>query len=65
MWSTPNSTSTINRAAWPEWLSEKYDYYASLKFGDKWRECIYFWAELERAFEFRNPVRTLFLRSLL
>ena len=65
MWSTPNSTSTINRAAWPKWLSEKYDYYASLKFGDKWRECIYFWAELEYAFEFRNPVCTLFLRSLL
>ena len=47
---------TINKTAWPEWLSEKYDYYDGLKFGDDWKESLFVWTELERAFQFRNPV---------
>ena len=41
---------TVNRFTWPEWLAEKYDYYAGLEFGDKWKECIIIWTLLERAF---------------
>ena len=33
---TPEPASTINRANWPEWLSEKYNHYAGLEFGNKW-----------------------------
>jgi hypothetical protein len=61
---TPEPASTINRANWPEWLSEKYDHYAGLKFGNKWKECIIFWTELEHAFEFYNPVHHIILSFL-
>ena len=61
---TPEPASTINRTAWPEWLSEKYDHYAGLEFGDKWKECVVSWTELERAFEFYNPVRYIILSFL-
>jgi hypothetical protein len=53
---TPKPTPTVNRTSWPEWLAEKYDYYVGLEFSDGWRECLVVWTELERAFEFRNPV---------
>ena len=52
---SPKSAS-INRTAWPKWLTEKYDHYAALEFGDMWTECLTVWTELERAFGFRNPV---------
>jgi hypothetical protein len=52
----PMSRSTINRTSWPQWLSEKYDHYAGLEFGDGWNDCLYVWTELERAFEFQSPV---------
>jgi hypothetical protein len=48
---------TVNKTAWPGWLTEKYDYYVCLEFGDKWKECLFVWTELERAFKFISPVR--------
>jgi hypothetical protein len=57
---SPKPVFTINRTAWPEWLTEKYDHYATLEFGDKWRECLFLWTEIERASKFRNPVSSVF-----
>ena len=52
----PTSLPAVNRTSWPQWLAEKYDFYAELEFGADWNECIYIWTELERAFEFRSTV---------
>lgn len=49
---TLKPTFTVNRTAWPEWLAEKYDYYTGLEFGDRWKECIIIWTQLERTFGF-------------
>jgi hypothetical protein len=56
----PQPVFAINKTAWPGWLAEKYNYYASFEFGDKWRECLFVWTELERAFKFCNPVSYFF-----
>jgi hypothetical protein len=55
-WPSPKPVLPINRSAWPEWLTEKYDHYAALEFGDKWMKCLYIWTEIERALKFHNPV---------
>jgi hypothetical protein len=49
-------TFTIDKTAWLRWLTEKYNYYVCLEFRDKWKECLFVWTELERAFKFSSPV---------
>ena len=46
----------VNRSNWPEWLAEKFDHYASLEFGETWKNAIVTWTELERMMNFRSPV---------
>ena len=43
---SPKLVFTINRTAWPEWLTEKNNHCTTLKFGDKWRECLFLWTEI-------------------
>jgi hypothetical protein len=57
---SPKPMFTVNRTAWPKWLTEKYDHYTALEFGDKWKECLFIWAEIECAFNFHNPVSFYF-----
>ena len=58
--SSPKPVFNVNKTGWPEWLTEKYDHYSALEFGDKWRECLFIWTEIERAFKFHNPVSSVF-----
>jgi hypothetical protein len=60
---SPKSVS-INRTAWPKWLTEKYDHYAALEFGDMWTECLTVWTELERTFWVSEPSELMYFHLM-
>jgi hypothetical protein len=46
---------SVNSSGWPDWLMSAYTFLGSKDLGVLWRELLFSWTELERAYKFVSP----------